>query len=332
VTNVVDDAAITLANVTKRFGNVEALCGVEFSVERGQIYGFLGPNGAGKTTTIRVLTGFIKADAGAARVLGRDAWRDSVEIKRHLGFLPDTISFGRGLTGEAFLGHMARLRGIHGTPPMQRELLDRLELADAALKRNVKGYSTGMAKKLALVQAMQHAPELLIMDEPTESLDPLIRQVLFALFRELQARGTTIFMSSHMLVDMEEICGRVALIRDGQIVKTGVVDDLRVGQARTMLVTLRDPGATLRLNGAHVVERDGASVRLSVDGDINDVVRSLADVDLADIVYERTSLEELFLSYYRGDETDAPSGDSASGDAPDSNPQAGAPDAGVVDD
>jgi ABC-2 type transport system ATP-binding protein len=318
-----NQAAITLANVTKRFGTVDALRGVALEVDEGEIYGFLGPNGAGKTTTIRVLTGFIKANAGAARVLGRDAWRDSVDIKRRLGFLPDTISFGRGLTGEAFLAHMARLRGIRGTPPMQRELLDRLELADAALKRNVKGYSTGMAKKLALVQAMQHAPELLIMDEPTESLDPLIRQVMFALFRELQARGTTIFMSSHVLADVEEICERVALIRDGLIVKTGVVDDLREGQARTMYITLRDPSATLpfgssNINGARVVERDGASVRLVVDGDINDVVRSLANVDLVDIVYERTSLEELFLGYYRGDEDDsAPSGDSPSGDAHD---------------
>jgi ABC-2 type transport system ATP-binding protein len=304
VTQTASAPAISLAQLTKRFGNVEALRGVDFVVEQGQIYGFLGPNGAGKTTTIGVLTGFIKADAGAAQVLGHDAWRSSVEIKRHLGFLPDTISFGRGLTGEAFLGHIARLHGISGTPPLQRELLDRLELAGAALKRNVKGYSTGMAKKLALVQAMQHAPELLIMDEPTESLDPLIRQVMFALFHELQQRGTTIFMSSHVLADVEEVCERVALIRDGVIVKTGAVDDLRVGQVRTMLVTLRDPEAEMAVTGAHVVEREGASVRLAVDGDINDVIRSLADHDLADIVYERTSLEELFLSYYRGDEDD----------------------------
>jgi ABC-2 type transport system ATP-binding protein len=318
VTTAGDDAAISLANVTKSFGNVEALRGVDFSVERGQIYGFLGPNGAGKTTTIRVLTGFIKADTGAARVLGLDAWGDSVDIKRRLGFLPDTISFGRGLTGEAFLAHMARLRGIKGTPSMQRDLLDRLELADAAMKRNVKGYSTGMAKKLALVQAMQHDPELLIMDEPTESLDPLMRQVMFALFHELQARGTTIFMSSHVLADIEEICERVALIRAGHIVRTGIVDELREDQARTMDVVLRDPASELVVNGARIVEREGASARLAIEGDINDVLRSLANYDLVDMVYEHLSLEEMFLSYYRGDDP--------VGDAPDFHAQAGVAD------
>ena len=306
MSTAVDNAAISLDNVTKRFGNVQALRGVEFSVERGQIYGFLGPNGAGKTTTIRVLTGFIKADGGDARVLGLDVWGGSVDIKRRLGFLPDTISFGRGLTGEALLAHMARLRGIRGTPPMQRELLDRLELADVALKRNVKGYSTGMAKKLGLVQAMQHNPELLIMDEPTESLDPLMRQVMFALFHELQARGTTIFMSSHVLADVEEICERVALIRAGRIVRTGVVDDLRADQARMMQVTLRDPASELIVNGARIVERDGASARLAIEGDINDVLRSLANHDLVDLVYEHLSLDELFLSYYRDEEEAAP--------------------------
>jgi ABC-2 type transport system ATP-binding protein len=248
-----------------------------------------------------VLTGFINADAGVAKVLGLDAGRESVEIKRHLGFLPDTISFGRGFTGEAFLEHIGRLHGIRGVPPMQRELLERLELSTTALKRGVRGYSTGMAKKLALIQAMQHDPELLIMDEPTESLDPLIRHQLFDLFRDLQARGTTIFMSSHVLADVEEICERVALIRDGRVVRFGPVNDLRVGRVRTMLVTLRAAPEAFAIEGARVIEQDGATVRLAVEGEINDVIRGLARYDLEDVVYERMSLEELFLGYYRGD-------------------------------
>ncbi|MDA0797472.1 MAG: ABC transporter ATP-binding protein [Chloroflexi bacterium] len=304
--------AILLHGVTKHFGSVQALRGVDFDVQRGEVFGFLGPNGAGKTTAIRVLTGFISLDAGTAQVLGFDVGRESVEIKRHLGFLPDTISFGRGLTGEAFLNHIGRLHGFRGAPPMQRELLDRLELSSSALKRGVKGYPTGMGKKLALVQAMQHDPELLILDEPTESLDPLVRQTLFELFRDLQKRGTTIFMSSHVLADVEEICERVALIREGRVVRFGPEDDLRVGRVRTMKVTLREATDAFAVEGGRVVERDDRVVRLAVEGDINDVIRGLAGYDIEDVLYERMSLEELFLGYYRGDEgeasADAPEG------------------------
>ncbi|MCI0778714.1 MAG: ABC transporter ATP-binding protein [Chloroflexi bacterium] len=286
----------------KAFGDVQALDGVDFAVERGEVFGFLGPNGAGKTTTIRILTAFIRAQAGEARVLGLDAWRDAVEIKRRTGFLPDIVSIGSGFTGAAFLGYIARLRGFSGAPPRQRELLDRLELPRSALARLVKGYSTGMAKKLGLVQAMQHDPELLIMDEPTEALDPLMRQVLFGIMREARARGVTVFMSSHNLADVEEICERVALIRGGRIVKMGSVEALREGRARTMVVELREPfDGDIDVGGAEVVSRDGNTLRLAVSGDVNDVLRALARYDVADLVYERLSLDELFLGYYAGD-------------------------------
>ncbi|MEX2431484.1 MAG: ABC transporter ATP-binding protein, partial [Dehalococcoidia bacterium] len=213
--------SILLDGVTKAFGEVQALRGVRFDVRQGEIFGFLGPNGSGKTTTIRILTGFIRAASGRAQVLGLDPWKDTVAIKRRLGYLPDFVAVGSGFTGQGFLDYMAKLHGFHARSPRQRELLDRLELSQSALSRKVKGYSTGMQKKVALVQAMQHAPELLIMDEPSEGLDPLMRQVLFSLFREERARGTTVFMSSHVLSDVEDICERVALIRDGVIVSAG---------------------------------------------------------------------------------------------------------------
>ncbi len=292
---------IALEGVSKAFGKIHALNGVDFSVEPGEIFGFLGPNGAGKTTTIRILTGFIRAESGRASVLGLDAWKSSVAIKRRLGFLPDIVAFGSGFTGAGFLDYMARLRGYSGPPPMRAELLERLELPEAALARKVKGYSTGMAKKLALVQAMQHRPELLIMDEPTEGLDPLMRQVLFDLLRELRAEGVTVFMSSHVLSDVEEICKRIALIRDGRIVTAGTVESLREGGARTMVVEFKEPPANgFSVAGAEVLSREGATWRLAFSGDINEVVRELARHDLVDLVYERQSLEELFLGYYSG--------------------------------
>ena len=234
-----------------------------------------------------------------------------MDVKRRTGFLPDLISFGAGFTGRAFLDYIARLRGFSGAPPRQRELLDRLELPRSALDRRIKGYSTGMAKKLALVQAMQHDPELLIMDEPTEALDPLMRRVLFGLLREARGRGVTVFMSSHILSDVEEICERVALIRDGRIVKTGSVEALREGRARTMVVELRSPpDGDFEVPGAQVVSRDGTTLRLAVSGDVNDVLRALARYDLADLVYERLSLDELFLGFYgSGRDDEAAAGD-----------------------
>jgi ABC-2 type transport system ATP-binding protein len=295
----VSDEAILLDGVTKAFGEVQALDGVDFQVGHGEVFGFLGPNGAGKTTTIRILTGFIKADSGQARVLGRDAWKDQVAVKRSLGFLPDVISFDGGFTGRGFLDYMAKLRGFRGTPPMRRQLLDRLELADAALDRKIKGYSTGMAKKLALIQAMQHDPAVLIMDEPAESLDPLMRKVLFGLFAELRERGTTIFMSSHVLSDVEDTCGRVALIRGGRIVSAGSLAELAKGRPRTVWVEFREaPADGLVMPGVEVISREGNSWRLAIAGDVNAIVRELARYDLADLVFERLSLEELFIGFY----------------------------------
>ncbi len=301
--------ALRVERLRKRFGGVEALAGVDLAVRRGEVFGFLGPNGAGKTTAIRILTGFIRADHGEARVLGMDAWRDSVAVKARLGFLPDVIAFGGGFTGQAFLDYTARLRGLRGELPRQKELLDRLELPDAALRRNVKGYSSGMAKKLALVHAMRHDPDLLIMDEPTEALDPLVRQEFFAVIREMRARGTTVFMSSHVLPDVQEVCGRVALIRAGSIAGTGSVDALREGKARTMEIEFRAPPPDgFAVPGAEIAARDGTRLRLAVSGDVNAVIRELAKLDLADLVYERLSLEDLFMGFYAPNGFYAPDG------------------------
>ena len=290
--------ALEVAGVRKRFGAVEALGGVDLAVGRGEVFGFLGPNGAGKTTIIRVLMGFVRADAGRAAVLGLDAWRETVAIKARTGFLPDVVAFARGVTGREFLDHMAGLRGLARRPPRQAELRERLELSGEALRRKVRGYSSGMAKKLALVQAMQHDPELLVMDEPTEALDPLMRQALFAIVREARDRGATVFMSSHVLSDVEEVCERVALIRAGRIVEIGSVDALRRGRARTMHVEFRHPPSRLDVPGVEVVAREGNRWRLAVSGGVNDLVCELARHDLVDLTYERLSLEELFLGYY----------------------------------
>ena len=194
---------------------------------------------------------------------------------------------------------MSNLHGQKDASPWQQELLDRLELSQDALARKVRGYSSGMAKKLGLVQAMQHRPELLIMDEPTEALDPLVRQSLFEIIKELSNQGVTIFLSSHVLPDIQEVCQRVSLIRGGEIVETGSVESLRLGKYRTMVVDFKKiPDTEIILEGAEILDMDGTRMVIKISGDINNVIRSLSRYEVDDIVYERLSLEELFLEYY----------------------------------
>jgi len=297
---------VSLQAITKSFGNVRALDGVDLTVDQGAAFGFLGPNGAGKTTCIRIVTGFIKPTGGRAHVFGMDAWRDTVPIKRRIGFLPEASVVDGNATGAEFLRYMARLRGLRSLPAYTATLADRLELSGAALRRGIRGYSQGMRKKVAIIQALQHQPDLLIMDEPTDGLDPLMRQVFFDLLREAKARGATTFMSSHVLSDVEDACDTVALIRDGRIVSAGTVDSLRAGRERVMAVTFRgEPPASLSVDGARILERAGATLTLGVSGDVNGVIRALSRYDLTDFVYERLRLEELFMGYY-GHESEPP--------------------------
>ncbi len=298
-----DAPAILVEGLTKAYGRVQALRGVDLTVAPGQLFGFLGPNGAGKTTTIRVLTGFIRADGGTARIFGLDAWRDSVEVKRRVGFVPAEAGVYGGLTGQEFLDYLGVLQG-HRRPPMQRETAERLRLSHADLGRKMKAYSQGMKRKVALVQAMQHQPDLLIMDEPTEGLDPLMQQAFFSLMREFQDKGGTVFMSSHVLSEVEELCDRVAIIRDGRLARAGLMEELRRGRSRTMWVEFRGPPPdALRVPGVEVAAREGSWLRLTVSDDINPLLRELASHDLEDMVFERPSLEELFMDYYRGETT-----------------------------
>ncbi|MFL5679602.1 MAG: ABC transporter ATP-binding protein, partial [Chloroflexota bacterium] len=223
--------AIETRGLTKRYGHrrrpglpggkrggktLVALDDLAINVRHGEIFGFLGPNGAGKSTTIRLLLGYLHATAGSASVLGFDAARDSVEIRRRVGYLPGGIALYDALTGERLLDYLGRLTG---RPPVRRaELLDRLELSEASLRRPVRDYSRGMRQKIGIVQALQHDPELAILDEPTEGLDPLMQRAFYEILEELRASGRTIFFSSHVLSEVERVCDRVAIIRGGRLV------------------------------------------------------------------------------------------------------------------
>jgi ABC-2 type transport system ATP-binding protein len=294
---------IDAVGLTKAFGQFKAVDSLDLTVGGGELFGFLGPNGAGKTTTILVITGFLRPTSGRMSVFGLDSWSDSVAIKRGLGFLPDLSSLYPNLTGDELLSYLGALQG-GGVSRRRDELCDALGLARDDLARRIKGYSHGMKRKLAIVQALQHDPDLLVMDEPTQGLDPLIQQSFFAVLREARERGTTIFFSSHVLSEVEELCERVGIIRQGRLVAVERVDDLRTRRRRRAYVRFRgEPPVELAIEGVEIVSRDGRDWELKVGADLGPLLKELARHDLDDLTLERPGLEDIFLEYYSDSST-----------------------------
>jgi len=302
---------IEIDSLSKRYGRVEAVRRLDLRVGEGEIFGFLGPNGAGKTTTIRILTGFLRPTDGRASVFGLDSWADSLRIKERIGFLPDAPRLYDGLSGREFLDYMTSLQNT-GRAVLRQELCDGLELDGGTLQRKIKGYSHGMRQKLAIVQSMQHDPEMVIMDEPTDGLDPLVQHSLFELLSEFKSRGRTVFLSSHNLPEVERLCDRVGIIRDGTLVAVEAVSELRSRKLRQLEVVLagEPPDGDLVLPGVVSLQKEGRRIRFVVRGDINPLVRELARLDLEDLVLEPPHLDDIFMEYYRpdSDETDARDG------------------------
>jgi ABC-2 type transport system ATP-binding protein len=286
---------ITTDNLGKSFGRVRAVSNLSLAIAEGEIFGFLGPNGAGKTTTMRLLLGLLRPSTGTATVLGWDAWRHAARAHEQVGYLPGDARLYDFMTGTEFLTLMARLRGRGEIGPGRR-LAERLGLD---LSRRIKTYSRGTRQKLGLVQALMHAPRLIILDEPTASLDPLVQEDVYEILREQRAAGATVFFSSHVISEVEKICDRVGIIRRGQLVAVETVEGLRARATRRVRVTLAEPPAgTLQLPGAVQVSEEGATLTFAVRGDINPVVRRLAELHLADVTIEPARLEEVFFDYY----------------------------------
>jgi ABC-2 type transport system ATP-binding protein len=286
---------ITTDNLSKSFRRVLAVSSLSLEIAEGEIFGFLGPNGAGKTTTMRLLMGFLRPSAGTATVLGWDAWREMARAHEQVGYLPGDARLYDFMTGAEFLALMARLRGRRETGAGSA-LAERLGLD---LSRRIKTYSRGTRQKLALLQALMHAPRLLILDEPTASLDPLVQEDVYQILREQRAAGTTVFFSSHVLSEVEKVCDRVGIIRRGELVVVETVEDLRARATRRLRVTLAEPPAgPLELPGAAPISAEGATLTFAVRGDINPVIQRLAGLHLADLTIEPARLEELFFDYY----------------------------------
>ncbi|MGH2401457.1 MAG: ABC transporter ATP-binding protein [Candidatus Limnocylindria bacterium] len=297
-------AAISTRALTKHYGSIEALTDLSLDVRQGEIFGFLGPNGAGKSTTIRTLLGYLHATSGEASVLGLDVASQSVEIRRLTGYLPGGIALYDSLTGEQVLDYLVEMQGRQ--PYRRAELCERLELPPSVLKRKVRDYSRGMRQKIGVVQALQHDPELAILDEPSEGLDPLMQQAFYRILDDLRREGRTVFFSSHVLSEVERLCDRVAIIRAGHLMAIHDVNELLARRRRRVTIRWRGAAPDLTaLPGLEDVEVDGNRVMGTLSGEVAGFVRAIASPNLDDLTIEPASLEEAFLEYYATEEAPA---------------------------
>lgn len=289
--------AIRTEGLTKHYGAIRALDALDVDVRDGEIFGFLGPNGAGKSTAIRLLLGYLHPTAGRARVLGLDIATASVAIRHRTGYLPGGIALYDTLTGLEHLDFLARLSGR--APRRRAELCDRLELSIETLNRRVRDYSRGMRQKIGIVQALQHDPELAVLDEPTEGLDPLMQRAFYGILDDLKSAGRTIFFSSHVLSEVERVCDRVAIIKRGRLAAVEEVAALRARRRRKVTVLFEGAAPPFeRIPGVTDIDMRDGRMTCALDGPIEPFIRAIAAMRVVDLTIEVPRLEEAFLDFY----------------------------------
>ncbi len=288
---------IVVKRLTKSYGKQRGVIDLSFSVAPGEVFGYLGPNGAGKTTTIRTLLDFIRPTEGRAGVFGLDARRDRVEIHGRTGYLPGEFGLYERLTGREFLAHFASLRG--GVDERHvGELVGRLDVDPT---QRIRALSHGNKQKLALIQAFMHRPELLVLDEPTTGLDPLIQQEFYAMVDEVHRDGRTVFLSSHVLPEVDRVCDRVGIIREGRLIAVEDIGDLKAKAVREIVFHFAravPPEVFARLPGVQQASAHGDVVRLTVAGALDAVVKAAARFDIVDLTSHEPTLEDIFLTFY----------------------------------
>jgi len=277
---------------------VRALRGVDLEVRQGEIFGFLGPNGAGKTTTIRCLLDMIRPNGGTARVLGLDPQKQSRQVRARSGYLPGELRLEDSLTVEATLRYLNALRGGKADWGHVSKLAERLDLDLKIQNRNL---SKGNKQKVGVVQALMHQPELLLLDEPTSGLDPLMAQEVLGMLEEAKSGGATVFFSSHIISEVEQVAERVGIIRQGVVVEVAETQALIERALRRARVRFKKPvqaEGLERISGVKVLGGDGATIHLQIEGEMDALIKALAKLPVAEFETERPSLEEVFLAYY----------------------------------
>jgi ABC-2 type transport system ATP-binding protein len=303
---ITQEPVIVIDQLKKSYGKVQAVRGISMSVQRGEIFGFLGPNGAGKTTTIRCMLDVIRPSAGTIRVLGMDAQRDKLALHQHIGYLPGEVRLPMQMTGKQVINYFSRLQGRE--PVLLNDLVARF---DVEIKRPMKGYSKGMRQKIGIVLAFMCDPEVLILDEPTSGLDPLLQKTFHEFLLEEQARGRTIFMSSHIMSDVEKVCQRVAVIRSGELVTVEEVEALREKAGQRVTVEFGD-AITMeeldRVPGVSMISKNNnnSSYILNVSGSMDPLIKALSRHEVVRLHAEEAPLEEVFLKFYEEPEKKTP--------------------------
>ena len=290
-------SAIVTKDLTKRYGRARGVDGLNLEVHRGEVFGFLGPNGAGKTTTMRLLLDFVRPTRGQATVLGFDCHRHSVRVRRRVGYVPGEFTLYESLTGDQFLRHVAGLRG--GVD--QRVVDDLTRRLDCDLRRPIRELSHGNKQKICIMQALMNRPDVLLLDEPTTGLDPLVQQEFYRLVAEAGAEGRTVLFSSHILSEAERVCERVAIIREGRIVRVSTVAELNAAAWRRMVITFAAAAPRklfTNIPNVREVVTDDNRVSFIVQGSVDSVMKTLAAHEVQDVISHEPSLEDVFLGFY----------------------------------
>jgi len=296
------ELAIQIHGLTKKYGRLTALKDLALDVRYGEIFGFLGLNGAGKTTTIRILLDLLRPSAGRAVVLGKDCQLHGLAVRERVGHLPGEIRFYGDMSGVEVLNLLARLGRRPVEMSYRRNLLERLELSSSDLRRRIREYSTGMKRKLGIVQALQSDPDLLILDEPTEGLDPLMQESFYEVLFEVRRRGRTVFMSSHVLSEVEKVCDRIALLRKGELVLLSPVEEVRRLAARRVRVIFDrdvDRGPGNLPSGHEILSLQPRCWTVRVSGHLGPLVDAMAGLPVRDLEVEKPRLEDVLIKYYR---------------------------------
>lgn len=292
-------AILKVNNVTKKFGNFTALNGINLEVNQGEVYGFIGPNGAGKTTTIRILLGILKATSGTATIFGQDAWTDAVEIHKRIAYVPGDVSLWPNLTGGEVIDLFVKLRGANNQN-RREQLIKRFDL-DPSKKCGT--YSKGNRQKVALIAAFASDADLYILDEPTSGLDPLMELVFQECVQEIKAEGKSVFLSSHILSEVEKLCDRVSIIRQGKIIETGSLQELRhLTRTRVRVETAKPIENLTEITGVYEVEEFPGGAAFQVEGDrLGEVIKYISNYDIISLESAPPTLEELFMHHYQGE-------------------------------
>jgi ABC-2 type transport system ATP-binding protein len=293
--------AISIRGLTKRYGPLIALNDLNLDIHLGESFGFLGLNGAGKTTAIRLLLDLLRPTSGKAFIFGYDCWMQGLDARAHIGYLPGELGLYLDLTGLETLDFLAGLNRQPVDKRRRQELCDRLELTQGDLRRRLRQYSSGMKRKLGIIQAFQANPPLLILDEPTEGLDPLMQESFYALLADVKRGGATVFMSSHVLTEVERVCDRIALLRKGEMVLlTSVRESRRLAPRRVRVSFSEDVSALPELPPGHqLTEQTPRRWRLAVAGPLGPLLARLEGLPVKDIEIEEARLEDVVLRYYR---------------------------------